>query len=375
MRHLLLAIALCTATADAWAQRPEIVFPSDRDHIVERLPAGYAELMPTANSPAISPGAGTSRAARLLEAGARTGDMRLISRAEKLLESNPGKEGGADLLLLRAFSAQHRHDFREALRLLDERVARMPRDGNARLVRAEIHLVQGHIRQARSECAVLALGVDASSAQLCAAALSLRLGKHRTAIGLLDLWLQQAPRQDARRRYALVTRAVAASRNGDPDARLWFGRALELGPRDVRTLAALARHMRRNEEHEALVRMLSHGAIGDGLALQRALSAHAARLSESKTLVDAQARRYARVHAAGGEPELRDEAEFLLTLRNDPAAALELAQRNFRDQRDVEDVDVFVRAAIAAGRRDALQPLTAWAKSEGVPVPRLEAAR
>ncbi|MEO6263874.1 MAG: hypothetical protein ABIO58_02735, partial [Luteimonas sp.] len=88
-------------------------------------------------------------------------------------------------------------------------------------------------------------------------------------------------------------------------------------------------------------------------------------------LIEAQGRRYALAHALGSQPEIRDEAEYMLTLRGDAASALALAMRNFENQRDYEDVNLLQRAAKAAGRPDALEPMQAWARSQQLDLPPL----
>jgi hypothetical protein len=42
--------------------------------------------------------------------------------------------------------------------------------------------------------------------------------------------------------------------------------------------------------------------------------------------------------------------------------------RNFRDQRDEEDVDLLMRAAAAAGKPEALQRLRVWAAAQRLPL-------
>ncbi|HJW47039.1 MAG TPA: hypothetical protein VJ484_11195, partial [Lysobacter sp.] len=151
---------------------------------------------------------------------------------------------------------------------------------------------------------------------------------------------------------------------GDADADARFRRALAAAPDDVRTLAAYARFLRHAGRHREAATLLTAHTDHDGLQLQCALAAQRSDPTQAAALAAAQARRYALAHALGSEPELRDEAEFLLALRHDPVAALELAQRNFRTQRDYEDVDILQRAALAAQRPQALGPLQAWAQSQ-----------
>jgi hypothetical protein len=72
-------------------------------------------------------------------------------------------------------------------------------------------------------------------------------------------------------------------------------------------------------------------------------------------------------HALGSQPEMRDEADFLLEVEHQPEAALALALRNFEQQRDHEDVDILVRSARAADTPSALEGLRAWQQAQGTP--------
>jgi hypothetical protein len=377
LRILMFVLTLCF-TYTALAQKPAAFIPTDPDMVIERLPRGYSAVMAT-QSLSVSPLKVTSmleQARNLLAAAARTGDARLASRADALLSRLPANDHRPEVLRMRAFSAQHRHDFVEALRLLDQLIARDPRSGDARLTRAQIHLIGGRLASARADCAALILAVDAGNGMLCAAMLSLRTGKYPAAATAVELWLVQNADVDREmRRNALALRGEIAARAGDIDAEQYFKSALRLAPYDVRTLAAYARYLRdagRKNEVEALLRGYSGH---DGLQLQRALALRGDDAKKAAAIAKTLSRNYALTRKLGRVPELRDEAEVALIFHRDPKQALALAQRNFRDQRDVEDVDLLVRAAIAAQRTEALQPIRAWAAAQGLPLPKAMGAR
>lgn len=366
MLRVLLALVLATLSLDAAAQRPPLVVPDDPATVLERLPEGYAELMPRAGDAPAS----LERIEALLRTAARTGDARLVARAEGELARFPQGDNAPAALRARAYVAQYRHDFEKAREWLDRLVAIAPRDGDALLARAQMSLVQGRLDEARADCSALAFGVDSGRGLLCVAALSQRRGEAEAAARLLDRWLALAATGDPDAlRFALVMRAEAASHAGDADADEWFRRALELAPDDVRTLAAYVRHLRGDGRAAEAFVLLPENPVSEHLQLERALAAQAAGLSQAPALIEALARLYRRAHAIGAEPDLRDEAEFLLTLRDDSAAALPLAQRNFDSQRDREDVDLLRRAAAAAGRPEALAQLRAWAVSQSLELP------
>lgn len=355
--------------APAQAARPPFVIPTDPATVLERLPSGYAALMPAAVVPAGTAADPMIEVERLLGAAGSTGDARLAARADALLARMPGNPQSDRVLRARAFSAQHRHDFDAAKAILDVLIEQSPRDGDARLSRAQIEVLQGDFRPARAGCAVLALGVDSGRGLLCVATLAERRSQYDAAADVLDRWLAQSPPTDPARRYALVMRAEVASRAGDADADRWFRTALAMAPQDVRTLAAYARYLRAQHRHREVIALLAEVPDHDGLALQRALSARAMRLPSSPALVASQSRRYALARALGSTPELRDEAELSLALDDDPRRALALAEQNFRQQRDVEDVDILWRSAGAARDEAALQRLRTWLRAHGLRIP------
>lgn len=383
LRLEILLVTLCFA-GPAMAQRPVAFVPTHPDTVIERLPRGYSAVLAAPKStvkkasetvPISSSTHALEQARSLLTAAAQTGDARLASRADAVLSRFPTDDRRPDVLRMRAFSAQHRHDFAVAERLLDRLIARDPRAGDARLTRAQIRLVAGRLDAARADCVALVLGVDAGDGMLCTAMLSLRKGQYPAAAVAVDRWLEQNAGGDREgRRYALTLRGEIAARAGESEAEGFFRRALQLAPEDVRTLGAYARFLRgagREQEVEVLLR----GHIGhDGLQLQRALALRGSAPARAENIAESLSRNYALTRKLGRAPELRDEAELMLSFRRDPRQALALAQRNFRDQRDEEDVDLLYRAAAAARQPEALQPVRAWAAAQRVPLPTLTAA-
>lgn len=364
---LLLGLALASA---AMAQRPPAVVPTDRDQVLERLPRGYARLaLPVQRAKAATP----ADIQRLLTTAARTGDARLAARAEALLARYPLDTSDSRVLHARAYSRQYRHDFDGAAALLDTLVARNPRDGDARLARAQLNVVRGHLGRVRADCVALVLGVDAASGALCVGMLALRSGDHAAAAQAVDRWLAENAgarnTSPERLHHALLLRAEIAARANAPDADARFRRALSVAPGDVHTLVSYARHLRAQRRDREALALLADAPDNDGVRLQQALAARHGDPPRAAALAAAQGRRYALVHTLGSEPELRDEAEYLLVLRGDANAALALAQRNFQNQRDHEDVDILQRAAVAAGRPETLAPLQAWAASQRLRLP------
>lgn len=373
MLRLSILLSMLCLSFHALAQKPNAFVPTGPGMVIERLPRGYSALTALSQP---SPAAAIDQAGKLLAAAAQTGDARLASRADALLSRFPANDNRPEVLRMRAFSAQHRHDFAESERLLDRLIARDPRAGDARLARAQIRILGGRLDVARGDCAALVLGVDAGNGMLCVAMLSLRQGRYPAAASAVDLWLAQNASGDREgRRFALTLRGEIAARAGERDAEQHFRRALHLAPDDVRTLAAYARFLRGAQRSREVDALLSGHAEHEGLQLQRALALRGSDPVKAGVIAASLMRSYASARALGRAPELRDEAELMLTFRRDPQQALMLAQRNFRDQRDEEDVDLLYRAAMAAQDSQALRPLREWAAAQNIPLPKAAGAR
>ncbi|MDQ3287005.1 MAG: hypothetical protein M3Q42_01870 [Pseudomonadota bacterium] len=351
--------------------RPPLVVPRDAGTVLERLPAGYSALAGPVGTESI-----LERVNAQLATAARTGDARLVTRAARLMATLPERQAAQpDALKAAAYIAQYHHDFSAALRALDAAVDADPRDAGARLARSQLHLVMGRLDLARRDCAALVLGIDSSRGRVCLAALALRRDDPHAAIGLSDRWLVDAALDNALRFHVLLIRAEAAARSGDPEAGRWFRQAMQVAPADVRALVPYARHLRQMGRHAEVISLRQQAPANDSLQLQATLAAWEGRLPQAEAMADATLRRYRRARVLGSEPELREEAEFLLRVRGDAAGALALARRNFTTQRDHEDVQILVDAALAADQPAALEPLRQWAKAQDVSLPALPEAK
>lgn len=350
-----LLTALCFGAGLASAQAPPIFVPQNDSVVLARVPRGYAAWRETEtrfDSP--------EGLALAMAQVAREGDARLAGRLQKHLDGLPSKSG-SHVTLARAWIAQHQHRFANARGLLDELLAREPRDASALAMRAHINLTQGRLRDAQRDCAAL-LFIEARQAMFCGARLAERRGNFEGASRLLA---RLRTGEDAVARDALLLSAEIAAARRDPSAEDFFRTVRELAPDDVRPRIAYARWLRRVGRSREALQLLPIDPAHDGLALERVLSAAASKLPDAQAQRTRLLARYAAARAAGVTPETRDEAELAL-LAGDSQRGLQLALANFQTQRDMEDFELLERAARAARQPQSLAPLEAWASREGV---------
>ena len=313
--------------------------------------------------------------ARLDIQAARAGaDPRFLGRAEAALAPWWERaDAPPEVLLLRATIRQSRHDFTAALADLDRLTTVAPDDAQAWLTRAVILAVGARYREALASCAALAGRASPFVQAACAAPALALSGRAAEAAQAL-----------ARRLADAASRAeVAWGRSLLADLALWSGddagaevllrAVLALAPGDGYARAALCdRLLDAGRLDEVLALTDGHDA-DDAQLLRRALARAAAGAGADDPAIAAMAARFEAARLRGDRVHQREESRFALVVRHDPAAALRLAQDNWRQQREPADARVLLEAARAAGARAAAWPALSWLAETGVRWPRLRA--
>ena len=124
------------------------------------------------------------------------------------------------------------------------------------------------------------------------------------------------------------------------------------------------------------MRLLDPAPEVDGVLLRRAIAAE--RLGRASLLRSARAelsRRFRQNLDLGLTAHAREEARFYLEVERRPALALDRARVNWALQREVEDAQLLIDAALAAGTPEAAAPVLAWIAEQQIAVPALRAGR
>jgi tetratricopeptide (TPR) repeat protein len=314
---------------------------------------------------------------------------RYFARAEALLLPWIKRPDVAPATLrVQADILQNRHEFAEALKLLDRAITSAPQDSAARLMRASVKLVQGRPFEARSDCAAVLAGGENDAGTICLAQVLGATGSLDRADTLLKTLLRRnerlssesaaSRRSDSERLMSLATRAWAlglladfADRAGEPVmAEETLREALAAGEQSVATVPGdeglrttlsdllLARGAHREALKVLDVRTPSIGLLARRAKAQRLLRdpAFAATREQIRELLELSSRR-------GDRPHLREEALIALDLDDDVPHALDLAKLNFESQRETIDARLLARAAQACADRASLTKLAQWVTS------------
>jgi hypothetical protein len=304
-----------------------------------------------------------------------TGDLRYLGYAEGVLEPWVGPNStSADALVLHATVLQSRHDFSQALTVLDQARALRPDDAQAWLTSATVLRVLGRFDQSRLACGQVSLRADATIAELCTQSIRGLTGDLRSAYQAISQMSSQAMPNEERAWRDSELGEMAVRLGNDTDAEHWFSNGLRFSPGDFYIRAAYADLLLRNRRAREALELLKGQETLEPLLLRIAIA--------QKTLRDpGLAQSSARLAAAfaaeaqrGDGVHRREEARFLLDVQDDPKGALTAAQENWKVQHESDDVLVLMRAAKAAGVPRAADPASAFVRDNHIQDVRIAAA-
>ncbi len=373
VRRFLCAVAaaatLAAAHIGATSARPYV--PGSDAAVLERLPEAsdpaLAELKRLRKSAANAPHdveLAIAVARRAIAASRQNGDPRFLGYAQAALAPWwSAADAPVQVLVLRATIRQSRHEFAPALADLDRVLAVRP-DGQALLTRATVLTVQGRYREAERDCRALAWRAAELVVTACAAAPASLSGRAEEAYReLVQALARDAGTSPGVHAWALTLAGEIAARRGDPAAAEdHFRAALAADPRDAYARGAYADYLLDAGRPREVVALLAQDTKNDPLLLRLTLAeaqvpeasgAYATHRADLVARFDAARRRGDTVHA-------REEARFRLEIERDTARALELAQANWRVQREPADLRVLVDAAHAANDKSALAEASEW---------------
>jgi hypothetical protein len=322
-----------------------------------------------------------------LARGRLRGDPRELGVAQAALApwwSRPGAP--PEVRVVRATALQSRHEFEAALAELDAVLAlpagvALPVRAQAELTRSGVQQVLGHFAAAEAGCRRLAgadfhpLGAGVRlAAQACLAELASLQGHADMAAATLAR-LAGAPDAssaatlagDPAPAWLTLMRAELAQRRGDPGAGALFAAAMQASA-DVYTRCAYADWLLDRHRPADVVALLEGHEAADPVLLRLALAykqSHGPRSPLTVAATTTLGERYDAALLRGDRSHGREQSRYELDLRGDARAALVLARANWRVQHEPADAVVLARAAHAAHRDDAAEPLWQFLRETG----------
>jgi tetratricopeptide (TPR) repeat protein len=298
-----------------------------------------------------------------MDIGRANADPRFVSYAQATLGpwiTEPRPDPAA--LTLSATALQYLHRFDRSLQLLDRALAIQTFNGQAWLTKATVLQVEGHFEEARQACRPLAQISGQLVALTCLTSVNSLTGRLEASYRALRGVFADDPGLDIGLRVWILDQlADMAQRLGDnAAAEGYFQAALRANPQDGYTKGDYADLMLRNNRADEVMRLLHGDEQQDNLLLRLAIAATRLRSAQARQLSDEFQARYEAARRDGDTTHLREQARFLLEVRGDAMAAVELAARNWNVQREPADVRVYRDAATRAGSAQDLRRVREW---------------
>lgn len=269
------------------------------------------------------------------------------------------------VLLIRAAIRQHEHDFAGALGDLRNALAADPSSIQAWLSQAAILQTVGRLEEATGSCRRVAYLSGSIAGQVCLADLASLQGD-ATALDRIGRQLDHRRLADAERRWVMTVAAEMAERLGrNAEAERYFREAMA-GDTTTYTRVAYADFLLQQGRAGEVEALLLPSPPTDAVLLRRALAMK--RTGDPRTAA-ATADLRGRFDSAAGRaesPHLREMARFALEVEGDVDAAVDLARRNWLQQKEPADALLLARAARAAGRPGDAEPVRAFVREAGL---------
>lgn len=362
----LLPVLLMAGTAAAEPYRP-----TDSATVLERLPmnrgderarslaADRARLAAAPKNPELAMKVASAYYAL---AGAE-GDPRYIGYAEAALAPWAADVNApTDILYMRAKLLQWRHEYQPALELFAKALQRDPGHYETLSGRSAVLTVLADYAGARRDCETMRTREKELYWSSCLAYIDGQTGQAAKAERqLADLLARHAGSSPEGQLWLLTRLADLATRLGrNADAEAYYRRALALNITSQYLLSNYGDFLIDTGRPAEAVALLRDWVRSDVLLLRLTLAAQALKIPEFKTYAQTLRERFAAAAMRGDTLHRQEESRFQLSVEGNKTRALELAVANWAIQREPYDARILLEAAVAAGRRDAAQPVIDW---------------
>jgi hypothetical protein len=159
----------------------------------------------------------------------------------------------------------------------------------------------------------------------------------------------------------LAEMAVRLQRNDAAEA--YFRSALKQGVTDQFLLGAYADFLLARQRPAEALTLLAGWERSDILLLRLALAGRAAKDPRAADWVTQLRERFQAAALRGDKLHEQEAARFELDIEGQPAKALDLATRNYGEQKEARDAEILMRAALAAKQPRAAVPALDWLRT------------
>ena len=310
------------------------------------------------------------RIAQVYMARARSeSDPRFLGQAQAALGTWWSQsEPPVPVLLLRATIRQSNHDFKNSRLDLEQAVKREPNNAQAWLTLATVQQVTGDVKGSAASCGKLVPLTARVISTTCLAAVDGARGQAAQAFDAIKAVMAEPELARGTnvgvRTWALTLQAELAERLGRPvDAEKLYRASLALDAADAYTIAALSDFLIDMGRSQEVLTMIPATTRVDTLLLRRAIAAKLAASPDAAQVAADLGERFAASRARGDRIHLREEARFVLAIKNSPQESVSLARDNWDVQKEPLDARILLEAALAARQPKDARDIVSWVTS------------
>ncbi len=305
-------------------------------------------------------------ARRYFDLAMAQGDPRYVGYASAALAPlATSAADNADHWLLRGLIQQYSHEFEAALASLAKSSQLNPASPEPLSWRAAVYMVQARYPEALAECERLSPLADPLLGAGCSAYARASSGQLQTAFESLSKAVQNAAKTSPEMLLWLNTRlaemAVRLQRNDVAENH--FRSALKQGVTDQFLLGAYADFLLARQRPTEVLTLLAGWERSDILLLRLALAGRAANDPRATGWATQLRERFQAAALRGDKLHEQEAARFELDIEAQPAKALDLASRNYQEQKEPRDAEILMRAALAAKQPRAAVPALDWLRT------------
>ena len=303
-------------------------------------------------------------AVKYLALGNRSGDPRFYGYARAAINRWWETDATPQILEIRAKLKEKDHLYDDALKDLKIALDKAQVGSNFKsdvLLRiGNIYRVQGRYDDGLAIGDQIQTNSGDIAAALSRAPIMAQTGQAQKAYDLLSEILPQAKTKfPGTVQFILTIRAEIAGVLGREDeVEKHFVEGLARDPGDFYLLRGYGDYLLDRDQADQAMTLLREHTNDTGVLLRAAIAAKQSGQSElAEKWTNELETRFKEIRLRDGQPHGRFESRLLLTLKNDPDAALEVALENWQKQKEVRDTRNVLEAAIAAKKPAAAKPV------------------
>ncbi len=376
-------------TAAAWVAASALAgaapfTPTNDSEVVERLPSSASDpsvrrvdsLRKQLAARPTDHGLRLEIARRYFDLAMAQGDPRYVGYASAAIAPLATASANTSAYwLVRGMLQQYSHDFAGALQSLAKARELDPQAVEATAWRAAIFMVQAKYGDALAECTRLVPLAHPLHVQSCTAYVQASTGQLAPAYDALSKALIASAPVEPELALWVRTRLgeMAIRLQRFPEAETHFKQALQLGVTDQFLLGAYGDFLLQRHRPAEVLPLLADWERSDILLLRLALAGKALDDPRAKGWADQLRERFAAAAQRGDRLHEQEAARFALDIQGKAPQAVDLATRNYQEQKEPRDAEILMRAALAAKQPRAATPAVGWLRTNQYEDPQLQA--